>query len=368
MVLTAGERQGVADLLARMEPADLLALAQTVTSRLLVASTPAEAVDTIILHTDKATDLLKRKKVKKELLFKYLHSKRIPIQSSADKAEHVRRVLETWLSTEKWEEVMTGDSDSSLEGPPAPLPSRNASHTSLCSLDLSRDGFGPSVLVNRPGDSPLHPLRRAESSLSVMNFDEASNSSTWSLPASLAPSTFPSSFPSNTFTSPSITATQCQEMATNFARWYFQLLNASVETDSTDWGPAHFWPDSCAKVELLSGGGEAESLEALHSATEACQMLVHVFRKHKLRCNPNLCDEGVRGRLDPHGLVLVLACGTLHNQSNVCGFFEQVFGLIRDPDSDNNWKIKHTEARLVAGPVLTQPSLANSSLQAIAYS
>lgn len=53
MVLTAGERQGVADLLARMEPADLLALAQTVTSRLLVASTPAEAVDTIILHTDK---------------------------------------------------------------------------------------------------------------------------------------------------------------------------------------------------------------------------------------------------------------------------------------------------------------------------
>ena len=33
---------------------------------------------------------------------------------------------------------MTGDSDSSLEGPPAPLPSRNASHTSLCSLDLSR--------------------------------------------------------------------------------------------------------------------------------------------------------------------------------------------------------------------------------------
>ena len=53
-----------------------------------------------------------------------------------------------------------------------------------------------------------------------MNFDEASNSSTWSLPASLAPS---ASFPSNTFTSPSITATQCQEMATNFARWYFQV-------------------------------------------------------------------------------------------------------------------------------------------------
>ncbi len=26
----------------------------------------------------------------------------------------------------------------------------------------------------------------------------------------------------------------------------------------------------------------------------------------------------------------------------------QVFGLVKDPASDNNWKIKHTEARLVA--------------------
>ena len=69
------------------------------TSRLLVADTPAEAVENIILHTDKvsilvwpvlngltqATDLLKRKKIKKELLFKYLHSKRVPIESVADK-------------------------------------------------------------------------------------------------------------------------------------------------------------------------------------------------------------------------------------------------------------------------------------------
>ena len=49
--------------------------------------------------------------------------------------------------------------------------------------------------------------------------------------------------------------------------------------------------------------------------------------------------------------MLVLACGTLHNQTTACGVFEQVFGLIRDPSSDNNWKIKYTELRLVAGPV-----------------
>ena len=73
-------------------------------------------------------------------------------------------------------------------------------------------------------------------------------------------------------------------------------------------------------------------------------------------------------RLDPHGLVLVLACGTLHNQATVCGFFEQVFGLIRDPDSENNWKIKQTEARLVGGSELPAPQVTTSRLAALTFS
>ena len=38
-------------------------------------------------YESQATDLLKRKKIKKELLFKYLHSKRVPIESAADKVQ-----------------------------------------------------------------------------------------------------------------------------------------------------------------------------------------------------------------------------------------------------------------------------------------
>ena len=135
------------------------------------------------------------------------------------------------------------DSDNSLEGPPpAPVPSRNASHTSLCSLDLSRlepeivlkafqshalrlimllhrDGFGPSMLVNRVQDSSFHPLRRTESSASVMCFDETSNSSLASCPPSL-PTSLPTSLPSTlSIAPPSISSQQCQEMAVNFARW-----------------------------------------------------------------------------------------------------------------------------------------------------
>ena len=60
------------------------------------------------------------------------------------------------------------------------------------------------------------------------------------------------------------------------------------------------------------------------NSTDVCDMLRNVVNRHSLTFNPNLCEEGVRGTLDPHGLVLVLACGTLHNQHTVCGVFEQV--------------------------------------------
>ena len=46
-----------------------------------------------------------------------------------------------------------------------------------------------------------------------------------------------------------------------------------------------------------------------------------------------------------------------------------MFGLIRDPGAENNWKIKQTEARLVggSGPMMEVPSVNNSKLEAITY-
>ena len=74
-------------------------------------------------------------------------------------------------------------------------------------------------------------------------------------------------------------------------------------------------------------GVNGETMESFHieeNASDVCDMLRNVVHRHSLIFNPNLCEEGVRGTLDPHGLVLVLACGTLHNQHTVCGVFEQV--------------------------------------------
>ncbi len=116
---------------------------------------------------------------------------------------------------------------------------------------------------------------------------------------------------------------------------------------------------------------------------EVCSALHDVVRRYGLTYNPNLCQDGVRGVMDPHGLVVVTACGTLHNAATCCGTFHQVrkkkerkeggrrphsrpfivlagcvqfspsvdlqqFGLVRDPFDCNSWKIKFTNARLIS--------------------
>lgn len=360
-MLTESEKHGMAELLARMSVEDLQSLAQTVTSKLLVPETSSESISMIILHTDRAADLLKRRKIKKELLFKYLHFKRVAIESIADKSVHVRRVLEVWGSSDPGPDSWQVLDDNSLDTPPAPVPSRNASHTSLCSLDLSgsRDIM---YTINRG----VTDLRRSGSSNSIMNCDDNSSSS---FSFSDHHSNTVVTPPESTVTEPfSLTVGQCEEMASSFVRWYYHLLNTQVDTDTPDWSSSHFWPDASARVSLLNQAGEVqENIEVMNNSEEVSRMLVNVFRDHKLKCNPNLCEEGVRGRLSPHGLVMVLACGTLHNQDRVCGVFEQVFGLVRDPGAENNWKIKQTEARLIGGQLLEVPSVSNSILEAVTF-
>lgn len=52
-------------------------------------------------------------------------------------------------------------------------------------------------------------------------------------------------------------------------------------------------------------------------------------------------------RMEHHGIVLILSCGTLHTHASCSvGVFESVFGLMRDPFSDNNWKIKNIKMQL----------------------
>ena len=110
-MLTDAEKHGINELLARMAAQDLQSLAQTVTSKQLVPETSSEAISMIILYTERAAELLDRKKITNELML-MLHFKRVPIESKAGKIKHALRVLKLWGSAESvgtLEEIVPGN-------------------------------------------------------------------------------------------------------------------------------------------------------------------------------------------------------------------------------------------------------------------
>ena len=151
-------------------------------------------------------------------------------------------------------------------------------------------------------------------------------------------------------------------------RWYYPLLNGSLTCD-TEFGSQHFWIDANAHVTLQQGGpGSGETTSAEESGKLASEMLKELVRKHRVTFNPNVSKEGVHGVIDAHGLAIVTACGTLHSGQRCCGTFQQQFGLIRDPETGNNWKIKFTNATLVSKEAVTEAPQLTTSLLALTSS
>ncbi|XP_039219991.1 uncharacterized protein C3orf38 homolog [Crotalus tigris] len=90
------ERDGCRELLDLLQTDDLLALADTVTSRLVQPSNRQEAINVILLYSQSAEELLKRKKVFREIIFKYLATKGVIVPPSSEKHQLIYRAKEYW--------------------------------------------------------------------------------------------------------------------------------------------------------------------------------------------------------------------------------------------------------------------------------
>lgn len=129
------------------------------------------------------------------------------------------------------------------------------------------------------------------------------------------------------------------QMARNFATWFFENLN------SNKLQAADFWGNCKCDVKFMENRQclmEEQYINA-EAVLELCQSLQ---TKYELFLNLNESHTGTQGRIDCHGLVLVLTCGTLHKTDEIVGTFECIFGLSRDPFSHNNWKINRMDLRL----------------------
>ncbi|KAH0624954.1 hypothetical protein JD844_032907 [Phrynosoma platyrhinos] len=90
------EREGCRELLELLQTDDLLALTDTVTNRLVEPGNRQEAIHAILLYSQSAEELLKRKKVFREIIFKYLATKGVVVPPSSEKHQLVSRAKQYW--------------------------------------------------------------------------------------------------------------------------------------------------------------------------------------------------------------------------------------------------------------------------------
>ncbi len=128
-------------------------------------------------------------------------------------------------------------------------------------------------------------------------------------------------------------------IAESFVTWFYTILNSRNEAIDK-----HFWAD--AKL-ILHAERPGESVqEDICGAGVVSDKLLSMIVGLNVFFNPNISSGSIQSEMNKHGLLAVKTAGTLHTDNCVAGIFEQVFGLVRDPLTMDNWKIKNTELRI----------------------
>ncbi|EDO45335.1 predicted protein [Nematostella vectensis] len=271
-MLTGKEKELFCEILGRVNLQDLISLTDTVTNRVISTENREEAIEAILLFSKNANHLLRRKKIKREILYQYLAEKGFVAPTTADKSFLCRKILNICGSTQN------------------NLPQEIEPHTGNQQGTMAIGA----VSTNQPVDG--------------------------------------------------------QQLAEQFASWFYQLLNATCENGAlagsqsdNQWGPQHFWADSKCRITMLSHQHITDECEGANAVSTK---LIEVLSTEKLFLNANTL--GVKGMVDAYGLARVMVAGTVHRAQECLGIFEQSFGIVRDPQMDNNWKIKFTELKLKA--------------------
>ena len=178
-----------------------------------------------------------------------------------------------------------------------------------------------------------------------------------STPTGVGEQSFPRSSGDNSFRDIQRASSDLQTLGEKFAKWFYDNLNSfnpGCVLNSKDFGPQHFWDDVHLEIEFYS---PLLHREALDGPILVSQRLLAFPKEDNVLFNPNISTEGVYVKSNPHGLVKILACGSLHRGNACLGIFQQAFGIIRDPRFENNWKIKYTKMQMRTGEVSSLPKL-----------
>uniref|UniRef100_UPI00398E96D6 uncharacterized protein C3orf38 homolog isoform X1 n=2 Tax=Pristiophorus japonicus TaxID=55135 RepID=UPI00398E96D6 len=283
-MLSGKEQAGCREILRALGHCELFSVADTVTNRMLKIETEAEAMAVILSYSQSAEELLKRKKIHREILFQYLAQHDVVVPANAEKYQLVQKIIDYWR-----EGTTTSQKESSSE-----------------------------------------------------------SSSEYNVPQKGVAAAFKNDY---------------QAMGLQFCKWFYQLLNSQnplVEEQSKEWGPQHFWEDAILKFSYRTS---EQQMEVYTGAVIVSLRLLALTKDEHLFLNPNLTDDGLKCIFSPHGLVIIAVAGTIHRESICLGIFEQIFGLIRCPSSENNWKMKFIHLQITGQGIASTTRQSNEASQ-----
>ncbi|KAH9520434.1 hypothetical protein Btru_060774 [Bulinus truncatus] len=304
------EKKLCEEILAQLSDDDLFSLTSTVTNRLVDANTRQEAEKAILAFTQSIDEFFKRRKISKEILLKYMYMKGLSVPKDAEKEKLVALITQF-----------------------QPIPAQ-------CTTDITTSSAQPANLANSNSQQSVPSSSFVYSPTNVtvnINVNYNSGDETNAL---------------NTE----------QRNAEDFVKWFYDMLNSHnpfLSQPQREFGPQHFWES--AQLFLVMNTKNSKVEDIVDGSILVSERLLKFPTETLLIFLPNISANGVKSKTDPHGLKLILACGTLHLNNECVGTFQQSFGLVRNPASPGVWKIKITCLKMDEHSALALPKLDDCS-------
>ena len=223
----------------------------------------------------------------------------------------------------------------------------------------SRNRSRSPVIDNNPSADVIK-IEPTRITTDITNAQEITNGPTMSTTATCAGSSNLQTLQNNEMSGNTKTNNpELQMLGEKFASWFYESLNSHNPTyrkNVQDFGPEHFWDDCYL---LIASETRSQGIEQDKFATPfvVSQRFLAFTRDEHVLFNPNVSAEGVFVSKDPHGLVMILVCGTVHQNNDCLGTFQQTFGIVKDPRYENNWKIKMSILKVKTTQVTAMPKL-----------
>ncbi|XP_032888490.1 uncharacterized protein C3orf38 homolog [Amblyraja radiata] len=366
------QRSGCSEILELLDFSNLMALKDTVASK-INAWTYHEAIRVILTHSQSAEELLKRKKVLRESILKYLIKHDETVSTSSSKPQLIGDVLHYWWKLDWNRKHLTAEKELQVSDR-----KRTVVQNLVTNAAEEKRTPLPPIITETREFGKIRQTEEQERKKQAKKSEEQSGGQTdvpilkqphdqMKIKMNIHVNILPSQQPPQVVT---VGGSESGDMGKEFCQWFFHLLNSqnpSFGQQAEAWGPQHFWDDAMLHFTHCVRDIQTEQHQ---SSAIVSRRLLSLVKDEQLLFNPNISHSGMRSATSPYGVVAIAVAGTVHKEGQCLGIFEQVFGLIRSAVCGNNWKIRFVKLQVKAfngQQQIVQPSVSVQMPELQAY-